>query len=78
MVLRDIDLTNTVVSFYWEAPVIPSRFFPKYDAQQDIYPKIIQELTEASALSATGTIETADVLYTGNIDKWKNLAIRFY
>ncbi len=24
-------------------------FFPKYDAQQDIYPKIIQELTEASA-----------------------------
>ena len=47
-------------------------FFPKYDAQQDIYPKIIQELTEASAaLSATGTIETADVLYTGNIDKWK-------
>ncbi|MEP7377440.1 MAG: SusD/RagB family nutrient-binding outer membrane lipoprotein [Chitinophagaceae bacterium] len=47
-------------------------FFPKYDAQQEIYPKIIQELTEASAaLSATGTIETADVLYTGNVDKWK-------
>jgi hypothetical protein len=47
-------------------------FFPKYDAQQDIYPKIIQELTDASAaLNATGTIETADVLYTGNIDKWK-------
>jgi len=47
-------------------------FFPKYDAQQDIYPKIIQELTEASAaLDATKTIETADVLYSGNIDKWK-------
>ena len=47
-------------------------FFPKYDAQQDIYPKIIQELTEASAaLSSSATIETADVLYTGNIDKWK-------
>lgn len=47
-------------------------FFPKYDAQQDIYPKIIQELTEATAaLDATKTIETADVLYTGNIDKWK-------
>jgi hypothetical protein len=47
-------------------------FFPKYDAQQDIYPKIIQELTEASAaLSATATIETADILYTGNVDKWK-------
>ncbi|WP_276500298.1 SusD/RagB family nutrient-binding outer membrane lipoprotein [Terrimonas pollutisoli] len=47
-------------------------FFPKYDAQQDIYPKIIQELTEASAaLNTTSTIETADVLYSGNIDKWK-------
>ena len=46
--------------------------FPKYDAQQDIYPKIIQELTEASAaLDAAGKVETADVLYTGNIDKWK-------
>ncbi|MGK2862852.1 MAG: SusD/RagB family nutrient-binding outer membrane lipoprotein, partial [Chitinophagaceae bacterium] len=47
-------------------------FFPKYDNQQDIYPKIIQELTEASAaLSAAGTIEVSDVLYAGNIDKWK-------
>ena len=47
-------------------------FFPKYDSQQDIYAKVIQELTEASAaLDAAGTIETADVLYSGNIDKWK-------
>jgi hypothetical protein len=46
--------------------------FPKYDAQQAIYPKIIQELTEASAsLDASKTIETSDVLYSGNIDKWK-------
>ncbi|NTS42625.1 SusD/RagB family nutrient-binding outer membrane lipoprotein [Flavisolibacter sp. BT320] len=47
-------------------------FFPKYDAQQDIYNKLIQELTEASAaLNASGTIETADVFYAGNVDKWK-------
>ena len=47
-------------------------FFPKYDQQQDIYPKIIQELTEASAaLNASGTIETSDVLYAGNIAQWK-------
>jgi hypothetical protein len=47
-------------------------FFPKYDAQQEIYPKIIQEFTEASAaLSASGTIETSDVLYSGNIAQWK-------
>lgn len=47
-------------------------FFPKYDQQQDIYPKLIQELTEATAaLNASGTIETSDVLYAGNIAKWK-------
>lgn len=50
-------------------------FFPVYDAQQDIYPKIIQELQEASAaLSASGRIETADILYGGNVDKWKKFA----
>ncbi|MGZ8549462.1 MAG: SusD/RagB family nutrient-binding outer membrane lipoprotein, partial [Chitinophagaceae bacterium] len=47
-------------------------FFPKYDAQQDIYTNIIQELTEASAaLSSTVTTETSDVLYSGNVSKWK-------
>lgn len=45
---------------------------PKYDAQQDIYPKIIQELTEASgALDTAGKIETGDVLYGGSIEQWK-------
>lgn len=50
-------------------------FFPAYDKQQDIYNDIIKELTEAgAALNATGTIETADLLYAGNIDKWKKFA----
>ena len=47
-------------------------FYPKYDQQQDIYPKLIQELTEASAaLNASGTVESSDVLYAGNIAQWK-------
>jgi hypothetical protein len=47
-------------------------FFPKYETQQSIYPKIIKELTEASAaLNASGRIETADILYGGRIDQWK-------
>jgi hypothetical protein len=47
-------------------------FFPKYDQQQDIYPKLIQELTEASAaLNTSGTVESSDLLYAGNIVKWK-------
>jgi hypothetical protein len=47
-------------------------FFPKYDAQEAVYADIITELTQATAaLDATGRVETADVLYAGNIDKWK-------
>ncbi len=54
------------------AGYISQTFFPKYDAQQDIYPKLIQEFTDASAaLNAGGTIEAADVLYAGNIAQWK-------
>jgi len=50
-------------------------FFPKYDAQQDIYPDIIKELTQAAAvLDAAGKIESADVLYAGDIVKWKKFA----
>ncbi|HEY6505746.1 MAG TPA: SusD/RagB family nutrient-binding outer membrane lipoprotein [Chitinophagaceae bacterium] len=50
-------------------------FLPKYDAQQAIYTDIIKELTEAAtALNAAGTIESSDILYAGNITKWKKFA----
>jgi len=50
-------------------------FFPKYDAQSDIYPKIITELTDAAAaLNPAGAIESADVLYAGNVAQWKKFA----
>ena len=51
-----------------------NNFFPKYDTQQSIYVDIIKELTEASgALDPSGTIETSDVLFGGNVVKWKKL-----
>ena len=54
---------------------IDQSFFPAYDAQENIYPAIIQELGSASsALSESGTIEPADVLYGGNITQWKKFA----
>jgi len=57
------------------AGVTDQVLFPTYDKQQDIYTKIIQELTDAAAaLNAAGTIETGDVLYAGNIDQWKKFA----
>jgi len=47
-------------------------FFPAYQKQESIYPSILQELTEATdALDANGKIETSDVLFAGNIAKWK-------
>lgn len=47
---------------------------PKYDAQEIIYKDIIKELTEASAaLDASKPKENADILYQGDIAKWKKL-----
>ncbi len=47
-------------------------FFPKYETQQSIYPKIIDELTQAvAALGVAGKVETGDALFAGNITKWK-------
>lgn len=46
--------------------------FPKYETQQSIYNGIIAELGAASAALNAGTrVETADVLYTGSVVKWK-------
>ncbi len=50
-------------------------FFPSYDKQQEIYTDLIKELSEAgAALSTSVTIETADLLYAGNISQWKKFA----
>jgi hypothetical protein len=51
---------------------LDQNFYSKYDKQEVIYPDLIKELKEAvGALDASGKIETADVLYAGNIEKWK-------
>lgn len=48
--------------------------FPKYDSQQAIYTDILKELDEAStALDATKTKEVSDVIYAGDVTKWKRL-----
>lgn len=68
-------LTDTYGNIpYTEAGLgyIEQKFLPKYDAQQDIYPKLITELTEASAaLNASSPTEAGEVLYGGNIGQWK-------
>ena len=51
-------------------------FFPKYDAQQDIYFDMLKELDEAGdQLSASAkNPEGQDLFYGGDIDKWKRFA----
>lgn len=47
---------------------------PAYDTQETIYTDIIKELTEATAaLSNSGKVEGAEVMYGGDVTKWKRL-----
>lgn len=47
---------------------------PKYDPQEAIYKDILKELEEASgALDASQPAVTTDILYGGNIPRWKKL-----
>ncbi|SFC15934.1 Starch-binding associating with outer membrane [Spirosoma endophyticum] len=51
---------------------------PKYDAQQDIYKDILKELDEASAaLTTTQSPVVTDILYGGDVAKWKKLGYSF-
>lgn len=51
---------------------ISTNVLPKYDTQESIYNDLLKELTEATAgLDATKTIESGDVVYGGDITKWK-------
>jgi len=48
--------------------------FPAYDAQENIYPALIQEITQAtSALNPGAPTEPGEVLYGGDISKWRKL-----
>ncbi|GAB3689225.1 SusD/RagB family nutrient-binding outer membrane lipoprotein [Spirosoma flavus] len=48
---------------------------PKYDTQESIYTDILKELSEApAALDASKAIEAGDLIYGGDIAKWKKLA----
>jgi len=50
---------------------IEQSFFPEYQAQQQIYDNIIQELQSAAEGLDAGKLSNTDVLYNGDIAKWK-------
>jgi len=53
-------------------------FKPKYDTQEEVYAAILQELTEADQMldQSKGAIE-GDIIYNGDILKWKKLVNSF-
>jgi hypothetical protein len=46
-------------------------FFPAYDSQEEIYPKIIEELKSATDALDANKASNSDVLFLGDIAKWK-------
>lgn len=57
---------------YSEALKGSENFTPKYDTQEFIYNDLFQELKEADAMIVSGNISD-DIIYSGNMDKWKKL-----
>lgn len=50
-------------------------FTPTYDAQADIYADMLKELKEAAeALDATKEVASGDMIYNGDVAKWKKFA----
>ncbi len=45
--------------------------FPAYDAQADIYADMLKELEEAVGQLSGGGFGSADILYDGDLEKWK-------
>ena len=65
---------------YTEALQAENKIYkPKYDKQSDIYPMMLQDLEAAiKQLDASKpTIGSADIIYGGNIDKWKKFGYSF-
>ena len=45
---------------------------PKYDKQEDVFAGILNELKEANTLINTNDKIGGDIVYNGNIERWKN------
>lgn len=68
------DTYGAIPYFEGGAGVTDLILLPKYDQQPEIYADLVKVFDEASAaLNASSTIESSDLLYAGNIDKWKKL-----
>lgn len=75
-------LMSIITDIYGDVPYteaglgfLDGKYTPRYDKQEDIYNDFFRELEDASAkLDATKDRVTGDVIYNGDLAKWKKLA----
>lgn len=70
-------LTDAFGPIPYSEALNPDNTSPKYDSQEEVYTGIIESLTQAEALfaSGTGTIPaSSDLIYGGDVTKWRKFA----
>lgn len=75
-------LMSIITDIYGDAPCseagkgfLEEIFNPRYDTQEEIYQSFFEDLSQAEqTLSASKDVITGDVIYGGDIQKWKKLA----
>lgn len=75
-------LMSIITDIYGDAPYseaglgyLEEKYNPRYDTQEEIYNNFFVELKDAgAALAAGGDKITGDVIYNGDVAKWKKLA----
>jgi hypothetical protein len=69
---RITDLYGDVPYFDAGLGYYQNNYFPKYDKQQDIYADMLKEVEDAiSKLDPSADQLTGDLMYNGDLDKWK-------
>lgn len=75
---RLTDLYGDVPYFHAGQGYYTSNYTPKYDKQQAIYMDLLKEVDEATnALNSAGDKVVGDVIYKGDIEKWKRFGNSF-
>ena len=75
-------MMSLITDVYGDAPFseagmgyIAEKYNPRYDTQEEIYASFFTELKDAAdAMSLSGDKITGDVIYNGDVTKWRKLA----